>query len=271
MSGVKLVQNAKPCYVISEENFLCAENGDLILFDEAHVNELSLDVIVKQPMKHHDGYEIQVVCVAPKNLVEFKWMGLRNFLDQLSEVEFQTAGRALQILRWHFDHQFCGRCGNATMQHMKDLAKTCQKCAVDFYPRLSPCIITLITRGDECLLAWHKRSKDEKYSCLAGFIEMGESPEQTLEREVREEVGLSVKNIRYVASQPWPFPGQLMLGYFADYAGGDIQVDQDEIVSAYWFAYDQLPKTPPITTISGRLINEFVQERQGLKSQSPNA
>ena len=134
---------------------------------------------------------------------------------------------------------------------------------MDFYPRLSPCIITLITRGDECLLAWHTRSKEEKYSCLAGFIEIGESPEQTLVREVMEEVGVSVNNIRYVESQPWPFPGQLMLGYFADYTGGDIRLDENEILAAKWFRYDQLPKVPPVTTISGRLIHAFVQARDG--------
>jgi NAD+ diphosphatase len=193
--------------------------------------------------------------------VGYQWLSLRNLFERLPEHEFQLAGRALQVLRWHFDHQFCGRCGQPTLQHAQDLAKSCVHCAIDFYPRLSPCIITLITRGDECLLAWHTRSTEEKYSCLAGFIEMGESPEQTLIREVKEEVGLEVSHIRYLASQPWPFPGQLMLGYFADYASGDIKLDQQEIRSAHWFRYNQLPKTPLPTTLSGRLINAFVQER----------
>ena len=261
------MQKITSCYVVADEKFLCTEDGSLILFSQEDLQKLPLDLLVKHPLKHHDGYEIYVAAAQQKDLPGFNWVGLRDFLEQLSESEFQTAGRALQILRWHFDHLFCGRCGRATSQHNSDLAKFCAHCAIDFYPRLSPCIITLITRGDECLLAWHRRSKQEKYSCLAGFIEVGESPEQTLEREVREEVGLEVTNIRYVASQPWPFPGQLMLGYFAEYSSGVIQVEQEEIVSAYWFKYDQLPKTPPITTISGQLISRFVQERQNHNSK----
>jgi NAD+ diphosphatase len=209
------VQNVIAHYVIAEEKFLCTEAGVLVLVTEAELANLAVEVLVKHSVKNHQGLEVQVVLVKQENLTGYQWLSLRNLLEQLSEPEFQTAGRALQVLRWHFDHQFCGRCGNPTVQHTKDLAKTCVNCAIDFYPRLSPCIITLVTRGDECLLAWHTRSKEEKYSCLAGFIEMGESPEDTLEREVMEEVGLKVENIRYVASQPWPFPGQLMLGYFA--------------------------------------------------------
>ncbi len=258
------MQNVISHYVVADEKFLCTQEGVLVVVSEIELADLSVDVIIKHPIKSHADYQTHVALVAQKDVTGFQWLSLRNLLEQLSEEEFQIAGRALQVLRWHFDHQFCGRCGKPTVQHSQDLAKSCIHCAIDFYPRLSPCIITLITRGDECLLAWHTRSKDEKYSCLAGFIEMGESPEQTLTREVMEEVGLSVNNIRYVASQPWPFPGQLMLGYFADYASGEIQVDQHEIVSAYWFKYDQLPKVPPITTISGRLINAFVQERHSI-------
>ena len=255
------MQNAIRHYVVADEKFLCTEDGCLVLLDDTDVISFAIDLIVKHPVKNQANTHVYVSCVQPKDLAGYQWLSLRNLLEQLSEDEFQTAGRALQVLRWHFDHQFCGRCGNPTVQHSQDLAKSCVHCAIDFYPRLSPCIITLVTRGDECLLAWHTRSKEEKYSCLAGFIEMGESPEQTLEREVMEEVGLRVSNIRYVESQPWPFPGQLMLGYFADYAGGDIELDQHEIRSARWFRYNQLPKIPPATTISGRLIKIFVQEK----------
>ena len=255
------MQNTNSYYVVAGENFLCAEDGALVFLGDAELLKLSVNLVVKHPVKSHNEHTVYVVSVQPQNFAGFQWLSLRNLLECLSDDEFQSAGRALQVLRWHFDHQFCGRCGEPTVQHSQGQAKTCAHCSVDFYPRLSPCIITLVTRGDECVLAWHARSNEEKYSCLAGFIEMGESPEQTLEREVMEEVGLQVKNIRYIASQPWPFPGQLMLGYFADYAGGNIQVDQQEIVSAHWFRYNQLPKTPPAGTISGRLINTFVQER----------
>ena len=259
------MQKIIQCYVVAEEKFLCTSEGAIALIAESELADFSIDSELKFSLKHHDGYDLKVVSISPQELLGFQWLALRSFLGDLSEPEFQTAGRALQILRWHFDHQFCGRCGRPTTPHVSDLAKRCVACELDFYPRLSPCIITLITRGDECLLAWHIRSKEEKYSCLAGFIEIGESPEQTLVREVMEEVGVSVDNIRYVESQPWPFPGQLMLGYFADYAEGDIRVDENEILAAKWFRYDQLPKVPPATTISGRLINAFVQARHGNK------
>ncbi|MET0357411.1 MAG: NAD(+) diphosphatase [Cellvibrio sp.] len=256
------MQTAIQCYVVAEEKFLCTQDGAIALVAENELGDLSIELMLKLSLKHHDGYDVKIVVAEKKDLHGFQWLDLRSFLGVVSEPEFQTAGRALQLLRWHFDHQFCGRCGKPTIEHAHDLAKSCVSCSIDFYPRLSPCIITLVTRGDECLLAWHLRSKDEKYSCLAGFIEIGESPEQTLAREVMEEVGVRVSNIQYFTSQPWPFPGQLMLGYFAEYAGGEIQVDAREIRAAKWFRYDQLPKVPPVTTISGRLINTFVQSRQ---------
>ena len=256
------MRNIIQCYVIADEKFLCTREGAIALFAESELRELSVDLESRFLLQQKNEYELHVVSTELTEVEGFQWLGLRSFLESIPESEFQTAGRALQILRWHFDHQFCGRCGKPTVQHTHDLAKSCITCGIDFYPRLSPCIITLITRGDECLLAWHTRSKIEKYSCLAGFIEVGESPEQTLAREVMEEVGLRVKNIRYVESQPWPFPGQLMLGYIADYDGGEITIDQNEIRAAHWFRFDQLPIVPPVTTISGRLINTFVQARQ---------
>ncbi|GGY71461.1 NADH pyrophosphatase [Cellvibrio zantedeschiae] len=255
-------------YVVADEKFLCSDSGSIALLSQFEIARLNLEPLVKHDLKSSLGENVFVIDINLVDLPGFQWLSLRNLLEYLSEDEFQTAGRALQVLRWHYDHQFCGRCGKSTEQHSQDFAKTCVTCKIDFYPRLSPCIITLVTRGDECLLAWHVRSKEEKYSCLAGFIEVGESPEQTLEREVKEEVGLRVSNIRYVASQPWPFPGQLMLGYFADYEGGDIVVDEQEIVAAYWYRYDQLPKIPPPSTISGRLIDAFVKERQSIRTNN---
>lgn len=255
------MQNVVRQYVVANEKFLCDENGLLVLLSDIDFIRLPVDLVVRYPLKSYGVNHLYVASVQPQKMTGYQWLNLRDLFELLSEEEFQTAGRALQILRWHFDHQFCGRCGQPTVKHSQALIKKCISCAIDFYPRLSPCIITLITRGDECLLAWHTRSKEEKYSCLAGFIEIGESPEQTLEREVMEEVGLRVSNIRYVASQPWPFPGQLMLGYFADYSSGEIQVEQEEIVSAHWFKYNQLPKIPRAGTISSHLINTFVQER----------
>ena len=254
-------------FLIADEKFLCSLDGALVKLTESEINNLAFERTAQHAVMVSEDSQTSVLVVNTKIINEHQWLGLRTQLGQVSEEEFQLAGRALQIVRWHFDHQFCGRCGNPTEQHGHDLAKTCIRCALDFYPRLSPCIITLVTRGDYCLLARHARSAQEKYSCLAGFIEAGESPEQTLTREVMEEVNIQVGNIRYFASQPWPFPGQLMLGYFADYEDGDIAVDEDEILAADWFHFENLPKVPPVATLSGRLIDSFVQEKIKQKNQ----
>lgn len=255
-------------YIVSSEQFLCDASGQLRVFTEADYAALQLAANIRHRFYSDAIADFIVVeisaSIASKvsDSADYQWQNLRSQLDVLSEADFQLAGRALQILRWHYEHQFCGRCGAPTSEHQRDLARHCANCSLDFYPRLSPCIITLVTRGDYCLLAWHKRSKTRRYSCLAGFIEPGETPEQTLAREVMEESGIQVGNIRYHSSQAWPFPGQLMLGYFADYQAGDINVEVDEITEAKWFRFDELPEIPPASTISGRLIEEFVRQRK---------
>jgi len=248
-------------FVTANEQLLANSNSDFALLTEAEFHQLSLPHNVVQQVGAFAGLDYFVADVAEQTLENYQWISLRSKLGLISEDEFQLAGRALQVIRWHHDHAYCSRCGNPTEQHPQELAKVCKPCSLHFYPRVSPCIITLVTRGDECLLAWHTRTKTPRYSCLAGFIEIGESPEQTLVREVMEEVGIVVDNVRYVASQPWPFPGQLMLGYFADYHSGDIAIDPKEIAAASWFRFDQLPAIPPVATISRRLIDEFVQQR----------
>lgn len=251
-------------FIAANDQLLCTYEGGLLLLSEQEFLGLGVDVLSQHPILSDNHPSLWVVAIRQCAIEGYQWLGLRTQLGVLTEDQFQLAGRALQLLRWHYDHQYCGRCGQATVQHSHDLAKTCATCSLDVYPRLSPCIIVLVVRGDYCLLALHKRSTRQTRSCLAGFIEMGESAEQTLVREVREEVGIEVNNIRYIASQPWPFPGQLMLGYFADYADGDIVVEQEEIVAADWYRYDQLPDTPHIASISGRLIDIFVQQRKAL-------
>ena len=136
---------------------------------------------------------------------------------------------------------------------------TCEPCGTTNYPRIAPCIIVLVTRGDEMLLARNVNHPRAMYSTLAGFIEAGETPEDTLVREVREEVGLEVRNLRYFQSQSWPFPNQLMLGYFADYAGGDIVCDPDEIADAQWFHPSDLPLIPPPASVAGQLIQHHLK------------
>ncbi|WP_086931808.1 NAD(+) diphosphatase [Agarilytica rhodophyticola] len=193
----------------------------------------------------------------------FQWYGLRHQLGASSEEYFQLAGRALQLTRWYLEHQFCGVCGSPTSTSSVDRALVCENCEARFYPRISPCVIGLVRKGDMCLLAQGVKHPQGLYSTLAGFIEPGESAEQAFAREVGEEVGIEIKNLRYFGSQPWPFPGQLMLGFTADYAAGEICIDDDEIVDAQWFRVDSLPNIPPVSTIAGRLIQDFVEQVKG--------
>lgn len=187
-----------------------------------------------------------------------EWVGLRSLLNVLPESEFQLGGKGLQLARWYFNHQYCGRCGRSTRLDLSEPCLACDDCELLFYPKISPCVIGLVIRGNECLLARGDRHPESMFSTLAGFIEPGETAEQAFAREVMEETGISVDNIRYFSSQPWPFPSQFMIGFVADYAGGEIEIDNREILEAHWFPYDNLPLVPPESTISGQLIQHFV-------------
>ncbi|TVZ39299.1 NAD+ diphosphatase [Alteromonadaceae bacterium 2753L.S.0a.02] len=192
-------------------------------------------------------------------------VSLRSLIVSLPEADFQLLGRAIQLCRWQTEHQYCGKCGGVTQASQVDEALTCPSCELSFYPKIAPCVIGLVCDGPRCLLARGSRHPEAMYSTLAGFIEAGENAEQAFAREVMEEVGVAVDNIRYLYSQPWPFPGQLMLGFIADYSGGDICVDGEEILEAHWFDYNELPLIPPQSTISGRIIRDFVRRQQTAK------
>lgn len=186
---------------------------------------------------------------------------LYTLLGRLPDAAFSVYGRGFQLLAWRRDHQFCGRCGQPTILADGGRAMTCLRCDHASYPRLNPCIIVAVTRGDALLLAAARGRRANFYSTLAGFIEPGESVEQAVAREVREEVGIEVANIRYFTSQPWPFPSQLMLGFYADYAAGEFKLDPEEIEDAGWFTMADLPPTPPRASISGQLIAGFFEGR----------
>lgn len=192
----------------------------------------------------------------------FALTGLRSWLGRVEPAVFYLAGRAQQIVDWHASHRYCGRCGAETEDHARDRAKVCPDCGLVNYPRLSPSIIVLIHRGDEVLLARNANWPTNMYSTLAGFVEAGESIEQTVHREVAEEVGVQVRNLRYRGSQSWPFPNSLMLGFLAEYAAGDIVCQDEEIADARWFRVDDLPNVPPGTAISRWLIDDYIGELQ---------
>ncbi len=194
----------------------------------------------------------------PPELDDIEPTPVREFLVHQGFDAFILAGRASQLLNWFDSHRYCGRCGSPTHLVNPQRVLSCPQCEVDYYPRINPCVIVLITRGDQILLARSVRPGATFFSCLAGFIEPGESAEQAVAREVLEEVGVEVDNIRYVKSQPWPFPSQLMLGFYADYVSGDIVPEAAEIAEAHWYDVDKLPQIPsPAISVAGQLIQEY--------------
>ncbi|MGV0035455.1 MAG: NAD(+) diphosphatase [Candidatus Azotimanducaceae bacterium WSBS_2022_MAG_OTU7] len=184
---------------------------------------------------------------------------LWSFLTIVEQPVFYLIGRAKQVIEWHQQHHFCGACGQVTSTIPVDRSRKCESCNIAFYPRLSPSIIVLINKGDEILLAKNAHARGNFYGTLAGFVEPGESIEETVHREVFEEVGLKVKNLRYYSSQSWPFPNSLMLGFHAEYDSGELVLQEEEIADAQWFHYNDLPHKPAMMSISGWLIDDFIK------------
>ena len=189
----------------------------------------------------------------------FKLTNLRTLFGLIPDTLIWIAGRANQLLYWHLTHLYCGKCGQETRDKIDERAKTCPRCQHINYPRLSPAVIVAILRGNQILLARNRRFKMPFYSVLAGFVEPGETLEECVTREIKEEVGISVKNIRYFGSQPWPFPDSLMIAFVSDYATGEVVVDRSEIIDAAWFSKKNLPKIPPKISIARQLIDWFSQ------------
>jgi len=185
---------------------------------------------------------------------------LRELYPALGDSRFLMAGRATQVIEWSATHRFCGRCATPTERVANERCMRCPACGLLGYPRIAPAVIVLVRRGNEALLARGARFPGAFYSTLAGFVEIGESLEETIAREVREEVGIEVTAMRYFGSQPWPFPHSLMVGFFAEWAGGEIRADGTEILDARWFRPDDLPMIPPQLSIARRLIDAWLED-----------
>lgn len=220
----------------------------------------SADVVeAEYPVGYLQGAEVRLQILMPGQVDGLNPAELRRLLSVAScEQEYVVLSRAAQLITWHNEHRFCGRCGAPMQHHVQDLAKHCTACELVQYPRISPCVIVLVVDGDRCLLARSPHFPPGRFSTLAGFIEAGETAEHAVAREIREEVGIEVKNIRYLKSQSWPFPHSLMLGFVADYAGGELNPDGVEIEEAHWYSRETMPDLPPSFAISYSLIQGFL-------------
>jgi NAD+ diphosphatase len=190
----------------------------------------------------------------PENIAG-ELMPVRSLFSLAGAEEVYLAGRATQLLDWQKNHRYCGKCGAPTAVKAGQFAMLCPACGLVAYPRISPAVMVLISRGNELLLARSPRFRPGIYSALAGFVEAGETLEQCASREVLEEVGIEIANLRYFGSQSWPFPDSLMVAFFADYAGGIIKPDPLEIEDAKWFSRGALPALPEPVSLARQLID----------------
>ncbi len=261
-----------PEQLSGEHYWIAVLEGRVLLLDDAAASPLpqlrsfgltGLDAQARYYLGTLDGRHVFAVALKPDIEAPpgMHFADLRQLLAAPDPLLFGLGGRAWQIIRWAADHGYCSRCGSATTLHACDRAMVCTACGYSQYPRLAPCVIALVTRGDEVLLARSPRFPPGVFSTLAGFIEAGENVEEALAREIEEEVGVVVSAPRYIASQSWPFPHSLMLGFHVEWVGGDIRVDGDEIVEADWFSLSRLPLLPPRGSISRQLIDAYISRR----------
>lgn len=189
---------------------------------------------------------------------------LKRAIERLTVEWYPFVARALAIIQWDNNNLFCGRCSHATIRVNHHFEKKCPACALLFYPRISPSVIVLIEKGDYLLMARSPHFAPGVFGLIAGFVEAGENLEETIHREVEEEVGLKIKALRYTGSQSWPFPDSLVIGFRAEYDSGELRVDHSELEVAGWYRYDDLPGYPSTSvSIARKLIDQFVLEKQG--------
>ncbi len=187
----------------------------------------------------------------------YSFIRVRDLYGKMPEDLFWLVGRAFHLSNWDRHTLYCGSCGAPTEPAAEERAKICPRCRELIFPRISPAIIVAITKGNQILLARNRNLPGDLHTVIAGFVEPGESLEECLRREVREEVGIEVKNIQYFASQPWPFPDSLMVAFVAEYESGDIEVDGREIIEANWFTAGNLPPIPGRISVARKLIDWF--------------
>ncbi len=246
------------CYAFVGEELLLDDSRGLpraqVLIE--HLGPPELDYLIG----HRSGQPCRLLYWPQTTQAPAGWVNhnLRAIYGQMDEADFWIATRAKQMATWDREHRFCGVCGTRTEVAAQEPARACPACGHRHYPRVSPAIMVLIRDGDRLLLARSPHFKPGVYSALAGFVEAGESCEDTIHREVMEEVGLRVKNLQWFDSQSWPFPHSLMLAFTADYDSGDIVCQPDEIEDAQWFTLDKLPDLPMRASIARRLIESTI-------------
>ena len=269
--------NIADCLPIQQNGnaFLVAFHGNDVLLDEASKGLPRImqarELLTETPSPVCIGTLDDIPCLgveltsSPSDTLPtgLAWFPARSLLCNASAPEWNAAARAREIIYWRNRHRFCGQCGVRLMPSRNDLALACENCNARYYPQIAPAVIVAIWRWNggqkELLLAHNRKFSANIYGLIAGFVEAGETVEQAIHREIREETQLEVKNCRYLKSQTWPFPNSLMLGFEAEYAGGTATPDGEEITSLGWFGRDKLPLLPNNGSIARNIIMDFFQ------------
>lgn len=246
-------------FVFNSDKILLNIKNKTIPFskDLAEFNFTTIRKIYLGTLQDHPCYAAEVE--EANYTQDWVFNDLRSVYSILEEDIYLLAGRAIQIINWDKNHQFCGKCGTPTETMDDEMAKFCPECGFTSFTRLSPAVITAIIKEGKLLMAKHTYTRSNMYGLIAGFVEAGETLEEAVQRETMEEVGLKVKNIKYFSSQPWPFPHSLMIGFTADYESGEIEVDGAEIAHAKWFEVNDLPEMPSRISIAGELIDWYIK------------
>lgn len=244
------------CYAVKDRELVARCDGKALLFDDLKALQEALggEIVAEADNGGLCVLGLDSMDPLPEG---YQKQTIRGHFATDSEEEVWHLSRAKALTEWLKTTRYCGRCGSALHPHETLTAMTCPECGLLIFPRIEPCIITVVKRQDgKILLARHTQRNQQIYACIAGFMEAGETAEHAVAREVMEETGLKVKNIRYFGSQSWPFPSQLMLGFTAEYDGGEITLQEEELEDAQWFDPDHCPASPPPGSIAYRLIHE---------------
>ncbi|MCR5698408.1 MAG: NAD(+) diphosphatase [Treponemataceae bacterium] len=244
-------------YIFCNYSILVMDSDKLALPDDEVVQKCFEHQVVidwfGEPEYQYTAIALEDDCPAPKGC---KWVPIRSLFVKANagNTEVSRAARAHSLLKWRKKKRYCPKCGTLMLDDERETARLCPKCKSKLYPSVTPAMIVLIEKGDEILLARHVERNNDIFTCLAGFIEAGESAEEAVRREIHEEVGIEVENIRYITSQAWPFPDQLMLAFKASYKSGEIVLQEDEIEEAHWFKKNDLPAIPKEGSVAWSLI-----------------
>ena len=247
-------------FIFYKDKLLLAKQGEKFAVpagEEAPVG-LSKSSSVMEVGTMDDGTPIKTFALnAPDiNDTAFEWIDLRKSFHLLPREHYLKAGKCRELIYWDSNTQYCGTCGTPLRMHTP-ISKRCPQCGREIWPSLSPAIIVLVHKGNEALLVHARNFKGDYYGLVAGFVETGETLEEAVHREVAEETGITITNLRYFGSQPWPYPNGLMVGFEADYVAGNIHLQKEELSHGAWFNKENLPAVPDKLSIARKMIDHW--------------